>query len=43
MCKAELLSFEKEQREGKWHYHLKGHLDTSTTPMLEQELSEAIQ
>lgn len=43
MCKAELLSFEKEQREGKWHYHLKGNLDTSTTPLLEQELSEAIQ
>lgn len=43
MCKTELLSFEKEQREGKWHYHLEGRLDTSTTPLLEKELSATIQ
>lgn len=43
MCKAELLSFEKQQREGKWHYYLKGRLDTSTTPLLEKELSSAVQ
>lgn len=43
MCKTELLSFEKGQREGKRHYYLTGRLDTSTTPLLEQELSATIQ
>lgn len=43
MCKAELLSFKKEQREGKWHYYLKGRLDTSTTPLLEKEFLATIQ